>query len=135
MDRCHQVSARMSFVASSLTPRSLFYMPGTIIGAFVVDLLGPKYTMVRHPSTYFAFLLDLKGRSPDCWSALSGRDWLHHERSLRTADGAHRCFRRELIHVILVRKCLNVYIGCLRHFPKLRRTRCVHCPLLVQLRS
>jgi len=28
-------------------PGSLFYMPGTIGGAFVVDYLGPKYTMVR----------------------------------------------------------------------------------------
>ncbi|KAG8702438.1 hypothetical protein FRC08_003490 [Ceratobasidium sp. 394] len=26
---------------------NLFYIPGTVIGAFVVDLLGPKYTMVR----------------------------------------------------------------------------------------
>ena len=26
---------------------SLFYMPGTLIGAFVVDYLGPKYTMVH----------------------------------------------------------------------------------------
>lgn len=25
---------------------SLFYMPGTLGGAFVVDYLGPKYTMV-----------------------------------------------------------------------------------------
>jgi hypothetical protein len=25
-------------------------MPGTIGGAFVVDYLGPKYTMVRFPS-------------------------------------------------------------------------------------
>ncbi|KAI0077879.1 metabolite transporter [Panus rudis PR-1116 ss-1] len=25
---------------------NLFYMPGTIIGAFVVDFLGPKYTMI-----------------------------------------------------------------------------------------
>jgi MFS family permease len=25
---------------------NLFYMPGTLIGAFVVDLLGPKYTMI-----------------------------------------------------------------------------------------
>jgi hypothetical protein len=24
----------------------LFYMPGTIIGAFVVDYLGPKWTMI-----------------------------------------------------------------------------------------
>ena len=25
---------------------SLFYMPGTIGGAFIVDYLGPKWTMV-----------------------------------------------------------------------------------------
>lgn len=25
---------------------NLFYMPGTIIGAFVVDYLGPKWTMI-----------------------------------------------------------------------------------------
>lgn len=25
---------------------SLFYMPGTIIGAFIVDSLGPKWTMI-----------------------------------------------------------------------------------------
>ncbi|PSR89003.1 hypothetical protein PHLCEN_2v4965 [Hermanssonia centrifuga] len=25
---------------------TLFYMPGTLIGAFVVDILGPKYTMI-----------------------------------------------------------------------------------------
>jgi hypothetical protein len=24
----------------------LFYLPGTIVGAFVVDYLGPKYTMI-----------------------------------------------------------------------------------------
>lgn len=31
---------------SALTLPSLFYMPGTIIGAFVVDILGPKNTMI-----------------------------------------------------------------------------------------
>ena len=25
---------------------SLFYLPGTIVGAFVVDYLGPKYTQI-----------------------------------------------------------------------------------------
>lgn len=29
---------------------SLFYIPGTMIGAFVVDYLGPKWTMVRSTS-------------------------------------------------------------------------------------
>ena len=44
----HQVSQeKLSYTSSHRDPYSLFYMPGTIGGAFVVDYLGPKYTMVR----------------------------------------------------------------------------------------
>lgn len=28
-------------------PFSLFYIPGTLIGAFIVDYLTPKYSLVR----------------------------------------------------------------------------------------
>lgn len=37
----------LSVVFGWNTVINLFYMPGTLIGAFVVDIMGPKYTMVR----------------------------------------------------------------------------------------
>lgn len=36
----------MTFAAFNLRENSLFYIPGTMIGAFVVDYLGPKATMI-----------------------------------------------------------------------------------------
>jgi len=38
---------------------NLFYMPGTIIGAFVVDYLGPKYTMIVGllAQAFFGFIM------------------------------------------------------------------------------
>lgn len=40
-------------------PSSLFLMPGTIIGAFVVDYLGPKWTMITGLlfQAFFGFLM------------------------------------------------------------------------------
>ena len=37
---------RLSVVLGFTVVINLFYMPGTIGGAFVVDYLGPKYTMI-----------------------------------------------------------------------------------------
>jgi hypothetical protein len=38
---------------------SLFYMPGTLIGAFVVDYLGPKWTMITGLlfQAFFGFIM------------------------------------------------------------------------------
>jgi hypothetical protein len=37
---------RLSIIFGWNTVINLFYMPGTIGGAFIIDYLGPKYTMV-----------------------------------------------------------------------------------------
>ena len=42
----YQVSPGKFYLILVIEIFSLFYMPGTIGGAFVVDYLGPKYTMV-----------------------------------------------------------------------------------------
>ncbi|KAI0033557.1 MFS Git1p-related glycerophosphoinositol and glycerophosphocholine permease [Vararia minispora EC-137] len=39
-------SSSLSVVFGWAVVINLFYMPGTIVGAFVVDLLGPKWTMI-----------------------------------------------------------------------------------------
>jgi hypothetical protein len=49
LERDHQVRIVIKFASGQLVEGildSLFYMPGTLGGAFVVDYLGPKYTMV-----------------------------------------------------------------------------------------
>ena len=73
---------------------SLFYIPGTLAGAFVVDYLGPKWTMVgpfvSHSKSYLE--LDADHRSP-----LASGHWLHHEWSLYEIDKPHRRIRRTLL--------------------------------------
>lgn len=66
-------------------------MPGTIGGAFVVDYLGPKYTMVRFSSTD-RLLTSPNGLGilEDHRSGAAGHHWLHHEWSLCPAEEAHR---------------------------------------------
>lgn len=66
-------------------------MPGTIGGAFVVDYLGPKYTMVRFSSTdHLLTSLNGLGILEDHRSGAAGHHWLHHEWSLCPAEEAHR---------------------------------------------
>lgn len=48
MEYHYQVGCALFELARCLTAFSLFYIPGTVIGAFVVDFLGPKYTMVSY---------------------------------------------------------------------------------------
>ncbi|KAG5219795.1 glycerophosphodiester transporter [Salix suchowensis] len=43
---CHQVVLSPAKYGPLSDPSSLFYMPGTLGGAFIVDYLGPKYTMI-----------------------------------------------------------------------------------------
>ncbi|EJD34786.1 MFS Git1p-related glycerophosphoinositol and glycerophosphocholine permease [Auricularia subglabra TFB-10046 SS5] len=46
---------------------NLFYMPGTLVGAFVVDILGPKYTMITGLLFQALFGFVMSG----CYSVLS----------------------------------------------------------------
>ena len=61
---------------------SLFYMPGTIGGAFVVDYLGPKYTMVSLllPGREILGLMILIFADHRVIAASGG--WISHERPL-----------------------------------------------------
>lgn len=55
-------------------------MPGTLGGAFVVDYLGPKWTMVK-PYVYH-YCLSANVSSIDHWSVVPSRNRLHYEWSL-----------------------------------------------------
>ena len=67
-------------------------MPGTIGGAFIVDYLGPKHTMVRFffygPS--FTFNLTVLDILEDPRSGATGHHWFHHEWMLRPVKASHR---------------------------------------------
>jgi hypothetical protein len=59
-------------------------MPGTLIGAFTVDYLGPKWTLVGpfpvqlyHSGCLRCVILDLRPRPPSHY-------WVYHEWPLRT---------------------------------------------------
>ena len=73
-------SVRLLLLTKPL-PTSLFYMPGTIAGSFLVDVLGPRNTMVHFPIAspsgpiLISFLLDRRTPLP---SSLR----LHYERSV-----------------------------------------------------
>lgn len=54
-------------------------MPGTLGGAFIVDYLGPKYTMVNPYSSHLCLTNSL-----DPWPAVSGSHRFHHEWPLYT---------------------------------------------------
>jgi len=67
-------------------------MPGTIGGAFIVDYVGPKYTMVRIPSTVHLLTFNLTSCVlEDSRSGVAGHHWFHHERSLRPTEEESWC--------------------------------------------
>jgi len=55
-------------------------MPGTIGGAFIVDYLGPKNTMV---SIATKITLSMVNSRVDTRVAFPSRDRVHHERGIR----------------------------------------------------
>ncbi len=76
-------------------------MPGTIGGAFVVDYLGPKYTMVRFSSgPSFNFNLMVLDILEDPRSGAAGHHWFHHERTLRPVEASHRRFRSDVRYLL-----------------------------------
>lgn len=62
---------------------SLFYMPGTIGGAFIVDYLGPKYTMVSLLAWRQGEILGLMILIfADHWVIVASVGRISHERAL-----------------------------------------------------
>lgn len=79
-------------------------MPGTIIGAFIVDYMGPKYTMVRI-FCWNAYQLRLTSvMRVDLRSHLPGCHRIHHERPLRPTHQPHRSLCRRLRYLPQLRR-------------------------------
>ena len=89
LERDHQVLVVIRLCLGQLIYNilaSLFYMPGTLGGAFVVDYLGPKNTMV-HPFSdcfcqfvHFVICRSLVSYAKQClalsWAALTSRTFI-----------------------------------------------------------
>ena len=101
---------------------SLFYIPGTVGGAFIVDFFGPKWTMVSVVSLSMWLMTLAEWLVPDHRPPVSSCHWFHHEWPLQPPDQPHRGFRCGYIAMIALHLVAHslLLLGGVRYLPQLR---------------